>query len=357
MLKASTIFATFVLGELCMTPSPAYSKSAKSGPSWAQIVAKYQKPSIKRSLWELVITFIPFVALWALTYWSFSVSYWLTLLFAIPTGGMLIRLFIILHDCGHGSFFKSNKWNDLVGTICGVLTFTPYFHWRHSHAIHHAGSGDLERRGIGDVMTLTVREYLELPWWKKIGYRLYRNPFVIFGLAPLFVFVVLHRLPDNVGGRRENWSVHFTNIAILALFMALGYFLGFAEVALVHLPVIAVAATAGVWLFYVQHQFEDTYWEHHPDWEYLAASLKGSSYYKLPKPLQWITGNIGLHHIHHLAPKIPNYNLETAFKENPLFQHVTIVTFWESLKTMSLKLWDEETRKLVGWSYLKQLKA
>ncbi|HNB53312.1 MAG TPA: fatty acid desaturase [Anaerolineales bacterium] len=336
--------------------SPKEFLSAKK-PDWKKIVAEYTKPDLKRSIRELAVTFGPLLVLTILMYLSLRVSVWLTLALALPTAGFLVRTFIILHDCGHGSFFQSKTANDWVGLICGVLTFTPYYHWRHSHAIHHASSGDLDRRGIGDVMTLTVREYLALPWYRKISYRVYRSPLVLFGIAPLLLFLVMHRFPYGPGGKRERWSVHFTNLSLLALFLTLGYFLGFWNVILVHLPAFALASLAGVWMFYVQHQFEDTYWEHHPEWEYLAASLQGSSYYKLPKVLQWFTGNIGFHHIHHLSPKIPNYNLPKAFKENPIFQHVTVITFWESLRTISLKLWDEEKRVMVGWKYLRTFRA
>ena len=264
-----------------------------------------------------------------------------------------MRVFIILHDCGHGSFFKSTAANDFLGSLCGVLTMTPYFRWRHDHAIHHASSGDLERRGTGDVKTLTVNEYLALPWHKKLGYQIYRHPLVLFGLAPGPLFIFAQRLVGQHTGRRERFGVHWTNAMLVAMLAALGLLLGFKETVLVQLPITLLASSAGVWLFYVQHQFEDTYWEHHPNWQYAIAALQGSSYYKLPKILQWFTGNIGLHHIHHLSPKIPNYNLQKCHDDNPLLQQVTVVTLWESLQTIPLKLWDEEQRRLVGFGHLK----
>jgi omega-6 fatty acid desaturase (delta-12 desaturase) len=281
------------------------------------------------------------------------VSYWLTLLLAPLAAGFLVRVFIILHDCGHGSFFKSMKANDVLGTIAGIFTFTPYLQWRHGHAIHHATSGDLDRRNGGDVYTMTVEEYLRAPRWERIKYRVYRNPIILFGVAPVLLFVVLQRFGSPNSGKREKKNLHLTNLAILAIVLLAGLTIGLKAFFLVHLPIIWLAATAGVWLFYVQHQFEDTYWEHHPDWRYLPAALQGSSYFKLPKLLQWFTGNIGFHHIHHLSPRIPNYNLERAFKENPLFQQVTIISFFESLKSVSLKLWDEQRQQLVGFKHLK----
>ena len=334
---------------------PAATKPAPV--SWQKIVTKYQKPNLRRSLWEIANTVIPFFILWYLMYRSLTVSYWLALALAIPTAGLGMRIFIILHDCGHGSFFKSSRANNLVGTFCGILTFTPYYQWRHAHAIHHASHGDLDRRGVGDVLTMTVKEYLQSPWWKKLGYRLYRHPIVMFGLGPAFIFLLMHRFPHPKSGRRERNSVHLTNFVLLAMILALSWAIGFKTFVIVHLPVLLLTCTAGVWLFYIQHQFEDTYWEDHPEWDYAMASLYGSSYYRLPKVLQWFSGNIGLHHIHHLSPKIPNYNLQAAFDENPLFHHVTIVTFWESLKAASLKLWDEEQHKLVGFAHLKTRRA
>jgi omega-6 fatty acid desaturase (delta-12 desaturase) len=324
--------------------------------SWQKIVAQYSQPDLRRSIWQIINTVVPFIIVWALMYWSLSVSYLLTLALSIPAAGLLMRIFIILHDCGHGSFFKSNKANEVIGTIAGVLTLTPYLQWRHEHALHHAGSGDLERRGVGDVYTMTVDEYLNASRWEKIKYRIYRNTFVMFVLDPMLLFVCSHRLPSPHNGKRENVNLLITNFAILAVVMIMGATIGFKEFFLIQLPITWLSCTAGVWLFYVQHQFEDTYWEHHPDWRYLPAALQGSSYFQLPKLLQWFTGNIGFHHIHHLSPRIPNYNLEKAFKENPLFQQVTTIHVWESLRTVSFKLWDEQQKKLVGFRHLKTLR-
>ena len=332
---------------------PSAQKRVVPSVAWQELVAKYQNPELHRSLWQMVNSIAPFLALWYLMYRSLEVSYWLTLALAIPTSGFLMRIFIILHDCGHGSFFKSTAANDLVGSVCGVLTFTPYQQWRHSHAIHHATASDLDRRGTGDVLTITVSEYRALPWYKRLGYRAYRSWLVMFVLAPAFMFLVLHRFVAPTSGKRERFGVYLTNLALLALFLVLGWAIGFRQVIMIHLPLMLLSSSVGVWLFYIQHQFEDTYWEHHPEWRFTLAALQGSSYYKLPKILQWFSGNIGFHHIHHLSPKIPNYNLPKAFEENTLFQHVTAVTLWESFEAASLKLWDEEHKKLVSFRHLK----
>lgn len=321
--------------------------------NWQALVAKYQKPHLGKSLWQLANSVIPFIGLWYLMYRSLEISYWLTLLLALPTAGLMVRIFIILHDCGHGSFFKSTKWNDFVGSLCGILTLTPYFLWRHSHAVHHATSGDLDRRGDGDIWTLTVREYLNASGWKRLAYRIYRNPFVMFGIAPTVNFGLLHRFVPRDTGKRERFSVHYTNAALFIIVLGLGMLMGFKEFFLVQIPVLAIGGAAGIWLFYVQHQFEDTYWRDHPRWQYVPAALQGSSYFQMPPILQWFTGNIGFHHIHHLSPKIPNYNLPKCFKENPFFQYVTTVNLIESFKTISLKLWDEEREQLIGWKELK----
>jgi omega-6 fatty acid desaturase (delta-12 desaturase) len=326
--------------------------------SWQKIVAQYQKPDVRRSLWQVANSFIPFIALWALMVLSLQVSYLLTLALAVVAAGFMTRIFIILHDCGHGSFFKSQRANNFLGSICGVFAMTPYYQWRHNHAIHHATAGDLDRRASWDVpLTYTVSEYLAVPGWKKLLYRLYRHPVVLFGIAPSLLFLVAQRFMSPGTGRRERFSVLLTNLALLAAFMVLGYFLGFATVLAVQLPIMIIGATVGVWLFYVQHQFEDTYWEHSEAWEYTEAALQGSSFYKLPRLLQWFTGNIGLHHIHHLNARIPNYALQRCHDENPEFQNVSTLTLLGSLKCVSLRLWDEETQKLVGFGHLKTRRA
>jgi omega-6 fatty acid desaturase (delta-12 desaturase) len=267
-----------------------------------------------------------------------------------------VRLFIIHHDCGHGSFFKSRSANDVWGFITGVLTFTPYQLWRWEHAIHHSASGDLDRRGVGSVWTLTVQEYLEASRWKRFAYRLARNPFVLFVVAPLFLFVIKHRFSPKQASWREWRSVYWTNLAILGMAVGLSLIFGFKAYLIIQLTMIMVAGSAGVWLFYVQHQFEGVYWQRHEEWDYLAAALHGSSFYKLPGILQWFSGNIGFHHIHHLSPRIPNYNLERCHRAEPLFQTVPPVTLFSSLKSLTFRLWDEKRHRLVGFSHLQNFR-
>lgn len=324
--------------------------------TWQQAVKKYQGASVQHSLWQVFNTLIPYFILWYLMYRSLEISYWLTLALAIPAVGFYTRTFIIFHDCGHGSFFRSKKANTIIGYLTGVITFTPYHQWRHDHAIHHATAGDLDRRGTGDVLTLTVDEYLELPFWKRLGYRLYRNPFVLLLLGPPLMFTIGYRFSHPTAGRRERASVYWTNLALLAIVVGLSWAIGIKAYLMVQLPIIIIASSVGVWLFYVQHNFEGAYWVRHDEWDYAKAGLRGSSYYKLPKILQWFTGNIGFHHIHHLSPRIPNYYLERCQKENSIFQQVKPLTFISSLKSMNLRLWDEQGRRLVGYRHLKIVK-
>jgi len=323
---------------------------------WQQIIPKYQQPKKHASVWQLINSFVPYVIFWYLAYRSLAVSYWLTLVPAILAAGFLVRIFIIQHDCGHGSFFKSKKASSFWGFIAGVLTFTPYHQWRFDHAVHHATCGDLDRRGVGDVWTLTVKEYLGSSRWKRLAYRIYRNPLVMFTVGSMYLFLISNRLPTRGAARRERNSVYWTNLAILAVIVALSLSIGFANYILVQAPIIVVAMVAGVWLFYMQHQYESVYWERHENWSYTRAALQGSSFYKLPKVLQWFTGNIGFHHIHHLGPRIPNYQLEKCHKENPIFQRCQTITLSSSLKSFRLRLWDEEHRKLVGYRFLKEFK-
>jgi omega-6 fatty acid desaturase (delta-12 desaturase) len=319
---------------------------------WQPIVAKYAKPHLGRSLWQIANTLIPYFLLWGLMIWSIQISYWITLALAFPAAGFLMRTFIIFHDCGHGSFFKSQKANDFVGRITAFLNFTPYYRWKHDHAIHHATAGDLDRRGTGDVYTMTVREYLAAPWWKKAAYRIMRNPFALLGVGPLLVFVITQRIPP-AKGRREQASVWSTNVALVAVITVLCWLIGWKTYLMVQLPILMISCTIGIWLFYVQHNFDPTYWDNHEGWEFVKAGLQGSSFYKLPLILQWFSGNIGFHHIHHLSAKIPNYNLPRCYYENPLF-HVQPLTIRASLKSLSLRLYDEEQKMLVGWDGLKR---
>jgi len=264
-----------------------------------------------------------------------------------------VRTFIIFHDCGHGSFFKSRTANDTWGIITGILTFTPYYQWRHDHAVHHATAGNLDERGVGDVWTLTVQEYLDSSFWRKLGYRLFRNPLVMFVFGPFFVFVINQRFTHGAAGKRERYSVYWTNLALLGILALMGLTIGLKAFVLIQLPIIMFGTGTGVWLFYVQHQFEGVYWERHDKWDYATAALEGSSFYQLPRVLQWFTGNIGFHHVHHLGPRIPNYFLEKCHRENTIFQEIKPLTPLSSLKSLTLRLWDEERHKLVGFGYLR----
>ena len=335
------------------------STTAKPQPdlsAWKEIVGRYQKPAIWRGLWQVVNTLVPYVGLWYLMYLTVRISWWIAAPLAILAGALLVRLFIIHHDCGHGSFFKSRITNDILGFITGVLTFTPYYHWRWEHALHHSTAGNLDRRGSGDIWTLTVQEYLESSRWKRFAYRLARNPVILFVVAPLYVFLIKHRFSYARASARERYSVYLTNLAILGMAVAMSALFGLKSYLLLQLVIIMVAGSAGVWLFYVQHQFEGVYWERSGQWDYATAALQGSSFYNLPRLLQWFSGNIGFHHIHHLSPRIPNYNLEKCHKSEPLFQTVKGVTLFSSFKAFTFRLWDEQRRKLVGYRHLRTLR-
>lgn len=323
---------------------------------WQPIVAKYAKPHLGRSLWQVANTLIPYVVLWILMIWSFEISYWITLGLSVLAAGFLMRTFIIFHDCGHGSFFKSQKANDFLGRITAFLNFTPYYRWKHDHAIHHATASDLDRRGTGDVYTMTVREYLAAPWWKKTAYRIMRNPFALLGVGPLLVFVITQRIPLPSQGKRERASVWWTNFSLVLFIAFMCWLIGWKTYLLIQLPVIMISSTIGIWLFYVQHNFDPTYWDNHESWQFVKAGLQGSSFYKLPLILQWFSGNIGFHHIHHLHPQIPNYLLEKCHKANPLFQAVKPVTLRSSLRSFRLHLWDEASERLVGFGHLATLR-
>jgi omega-6 fatty acid desaturase (delta-12 desaturase) len=324
-------------------------------PEWKEIVAKFQEPSLSRAVWQLVNTLGPYFLCWYLIYLSMAVSWWLTIPLAALAGALLVRVFIIFHDCGHGSFFKSRLANDIVGFICGVLTFTPYYQWRWEHSLHHQTTGDLDRRGVGDVWTMTVQEYIESSRLKRFAYRLSRNPFVLFVIAPVFLFVVYQRFPNPKGSARERHSTWWMNLAILALMATLAWIFGIKQYLLIQLVLTMVAGASGVWLFYVQHQFEDAYWERREDWDYTAAALQGSSFYKLPRILQWLSGNIGYHHIHHLSSRIPNYNLERCHNSHPVFQSIKPITLFSSLKCVNYRLWDEQGKELVGFRKIRHL--
>ncbi|MEM7344132.1 MAG: fatty acid desaturase [Chloroflexota bacterium] len=323
--------------------------------NWRVLVKNYQTSHTWTSIWQLCNTFIPFLLLWYPLYLSLEVGYWLTLLLSIPMSGLLIRIFIIQHDCGHGSFFKSRQANDWVGLICSVFTWTPYYYWQKSHAIHHAHAGNLAHRGIGDVYTMTVKEYLTASRWSKIQYRFYRNPIFLFVIVPMILFIVVYRFPSysNKALSRLNRSVYATNVALVIVVGGAIWLVGLQSFLLMYIPIMIFATSAATWLFFVQHQFEETYWADSEAWDYTLAALQGSSYYKLPKVIQWFTGNIGFHHIHHLSPRIPNYLLEKCHNENPVFQETVTLTIGSSLKSSLLTLWDEDQKKLISFAQLR----
>ena len=347
------------------TPEPNAARNPKQDTAaWKAVVLKFQEPSLPRAIWQLVNTLGPFAGLGYLMWRSMAWSYWITLPLALLAGMFLVRIFIIFHDCGHGSFFKSRLANDIVGFITGALTLTPYYHWRWEHSIHHATSGSLDRRGVGDVWTMTVEEYLQSGRWKRFAYKLARNPVVLFVIAPIFLFVIHQRFFAAKANPRERWSVIWMNIAVLGIAVALsGLFsigrswgFGITAYLLIHLTIVLVGGGVGIWMFYVQHQFEDVYWERDENWDYKAAALEGSSFYKLPKILQWFSGNIGFHHIHHLSSRIPNYNLERCHDADPMFQEVKPLTFFRSLKSLTFRLWDEQRGKLVGFRHARKIR-
>lgn len=321
--------------------------------AWQSAVREFQQPSTWRALLQIANTFVPYALLWWLMYLSLRVSWWLAIPLAMVAGGFLVRIFIIFHDCGHGSFFKSQRANNVLGFVAGILTLTPYYQWRWEHAIHHGTAGHLDKRGTGDVWTMTVQEYLESSRWKRFSYRLARNPVVLLLIAPLFLFVVLQRIPSTKG-RRERRSVWWMNFAVACYVVTMSWIFGVKAFLLLQLVVTMVGGAAGVWMFYVQHQFEDVYWERGENWDYTAAALQGSSFYKLPRILQWFSGNIGFHHIHHLSPRIPNYNLQRCHDADPIFKLVKPITLGASLKSLTLRLWDERTKKLAGYGLMRQ---
>jgi omega-6 fatty acid desaturase (delta-12 desaturase) len=326
-------------------PAPSGSK----GPAWLKAVANYRRPHHGRSAWQLINTLGPYFLTWYLMIRSLEVSYWLTLAIIPIASGFLIRSFIISHDCGHGAFFRSRRANTITGTLTALLAFTPYDQWRHEHAVHHASGGDLDNRGIGDIWTMTIVEYMQSPRLRRFRYRLHRSPWVMLTIGPILQFMVLQRFARRKMTRREHWSIHQTNLMIFAVATVMCLTVGWQAYLLIQLPVMFLAGVIGVWLFYVQHQFEGVQWARHEKWDFATGAVDGSSFYRLPRWLQWITGSIGYHHIHHLSPKIPNYYLEKCYKENALFQKVKSITLRTSLKSLTFRLWDEELQQLVGF--------
>jgi omega-6 fatty acid desaturase (delta-12 desaturase) len=325
------------------------------------MLARYREPSHARSIVEIVITLGPLVALWALAWVAYYFGFWwLSLLIAVPAAGFLVRLFMIQHDCGHGAFFRHRLANDWVGRVIGVLTLTPYDFWRRTHAVHHASSGNLDRRGLGDVNTLTVREYLALSSGGRLWYRIYRHPIVMFGIGPAYLFVLQHRLPVGMlrsGGWRPWLSTMATNVAIALVVAVLIWFVGVWPFLLVHLPITLIAGSIGVWLFYVQHQFDPTFWARDGEWTLHEAALYGSSHYDLPGILRWFTANIGVHHVHHLCSRIPYYRLSKALRDYPELRGVSRLTMLQSFRCVRLALWDEGSRRLISFDQMRRCYA
>lgn len=316
-------------------------------------VSPYEHSQLNISIRQMINTLLPLAILWYAAYWSLSVSYWLTLLFSVGASFFVIRTFIIFHDCCHGSFFKSKRANDIVGIITGVLTMVPYQQWKNSHAIHHATSSNLDKRGVGDLWILTVEEYASASLWTKFIYRAYRNPLVMFGLGPIFVFGLQYRFNRKGARKKERLNTYLMNVLIVGLYGLMCWAIGWEAFVLVQAPVFYISGALGIWLFYVQHQFEDSYFENEEEWSYVKAAVDGSSFYKLPKLLQWLTGNIGYHHVHHLSPKVPNYYLETAHEAVPPLHKATTITILQSLESLKFRLWDEENKRFVSFRAVK----
>jgi len=342
-----------------MSPVPSHALSgqaaAHSARDWVRILAKFREPDLGRSIFELAVSALPFLALATLSWLALSQSYWLAFALALLNGGFLVRLFIIQHDCGHGSYFANRHVNDWVGRIIGVLTLTPYKVWRRTHSIHHSAAGNLEKRGIGDVYTLTVKEYRNLPRGQRVRYRIYRHPLFLFILGPVLLFAFQNRVPVGLMRSKESWfSAMGTNIVIIVTLGLVVWLGGFVPLVLVIAPTLWVAATVGVWLFYVQHQFENTQWDRNEDWRLHDAALHGSSYYVLPSVLRWFSGNIGVHHVHHLYSRIPFYRLMDVLHAHPELSTINRTTLSESLRCARLHLWDESNRKLVTFKQARQ---
>jgi len=322
-----------------------------AGRNWTKILATYREPSSLRSIFEIAITVLPFAALWVVIWALLDHAYWLSLLLAVPAAGFLVRLFMIQHDCGHGSFFRHRLANDWIGRVIGVLTLTPYDLWRRSHAAHHASAGNLDGRGIGDIATLTLREYRSRSFWGRLGYRLYRHPAVMFTLGPAHLFLLQHRFP--VGFMRSGWlpwiSTMATNVALTAMVSLLMWLIGIKAFLIVHLPIMLLAASIGVWLFYVQHQFEKTSWDREPNWNFQDAALHGSSHYDLPAILRWFTANIGMHHVHHVCSRIPYYRLPRVLRDYPEPKDLNRLTLVDSFRCVRFTLWDEKRRLLISF--------
>ncbi|MDF2652453.1 MAG: fatty acid desaturase family protein [Paenibacillus sp.] len=324
-------------------------------PNFKKEMIRYEQSNLLSSIRQMLNSIIPFFALWYAAYLCMSISYWITVLLSMAASGFVIRIFIIFHDCCHQSFFKNRSANHILGTVTGILTFFSYSKWRHNHSIHHATSSNLDKRGTGDVWILTVEEYVAASVWRRMVYRLYRNPLIMFGIGPVYMLLIQNRMNRRNARRKERFNTYLTNIAIAVLAAWLCWGIGWQAFLLIQGTILFVSGAAGIWLFYVQHQFEDSYFEPEADWDYVKAAVEGSSYYKLPKILQWLTGNIGYHHIHHLSPRIPNYKLEQAHDLSPALHKVSTISIVSSLKSIRFRLWDEQNKRFVGFRDIKHL--
>ncbi len=336
--------------------APRAQNAHSAKPEWFRAMSRYELPSLRRALWQMLDTFVPYLALWAVLVLLVrrGAPYGIVLLLSLVAAGLQVRIFIMFHDCCHGSFFRSRRANSVLGTVAGVLTFTPFKDWRLAHNVHHATAGDLDRRGVGDVTTMTVAEYRSAPLLRRLRYRAYRHPLVMFVLGPVWVFLISFRFFPKGAKRPERTSVLLTDLLLVAIAGAASWTIGLRTYLLIQMPILLMGGAGGIWLFYVQHQFEKDYWARHETWDPLRAALQGSSFYKLPKVLQWFSGNIGLHHIHHIRPRIPNYNLQRCLDAFPALQGVEPLTLWRSLKSLRLHLWDEASQRMVGFRDLKR---
>jgi omega-6 fatty acid desaturase (delta-12 desaturase) len=321
--------------------------------TWQQVILKYARPDLKKSIWQIINSVVPYLFMWYIMYRSLEYPYWVTLLLSLLAVGFLIRIFIIFHDCGHRSFFKSRHANNIVGMIAGIMVFTPYHKWHQQHKIHHDTSANLDKRGVGDVWTMTVEEYQEATPWRRLVYRTFRNPWIMFTIGSVFVVFLQNRLTRKKMARQEKLNVHFTNLMLLLMAVSISLVIGIKAFLLIQIPIVLIAHSIGIWLFYIQHQFDDVDWERQDKWDYKTSAVNGSSFLKLPAVFQWFTGNIGFHHVHHLSSKIPNYNLERCHNENAIFSDVKPLYFINTFKTLNLGLWDEANRQLISFSRLK----
>jgi len=319
---------------------------------WRKVVGRYKSPNHWYSIWQLINSIIPFIAIWILMVYSLNWSYWITLALAFPAAGFMVRIFIIFHDCGHKSFFKAPHWNEWVGFVTGLFSFTPYHKWHRSHNKHHATVGNLDKRGVGDVMTMTVQEFKNASKGRQLFYRLYRHPLIMLGIGAPYIFIIQNRLFARDVQAREKRNVIVTNLTLLAIIVGLSFWIGFTNVLIIQLPILYIASIWGTWLFYMQHQFEGVHWYRDIDWDFETVALYGSSFYKLPRVIQWFSGNIGFHHVNHLSSRIPNYKLEKCHRENSLFSQVKPVTLGSSVRSLKLRLWDEDKAKLVNFKQI-----